>query len=234
MEPPAPVTRIRLPQRKRLILSGSSRTSCLPTRSSSLTSRMVFAEMRPSISSPILGMVRYRLPVRSQSSTIRLITSPRAEGMAMRISSNWIGSSPMSSMAPRTGMPWIAWPCLRGLSSRNPTGRYLTRGLSRISRSIFSAASPCAHDEQPRPLFTVRVEKGEKGGVEEARRDGPLDVDPDQQPDPADEHQGDQGIQDEDASRKPLEATDENQDERNGPCAITAALMMLMRSAMLV
>ena len=76
-----------------------------------------------------------------------------------------------------------------------------------------------AHDEQPRPLFTVRVEKGEVGRVEETRRDGLLDVYPDQQADPADEHQGDQGIQDEDASRKPLEAPDENQGQCNGPRA---------------
>ena len=46
-----------------------------------------------------------------------------------------------------------------------------------------------------------------------------LDVDPDQQADPADEHQGDQGIQDEDASGKPLEAPDEYQGQCNGPCA---------------
>ena len=106
-----------------------------------------------------------------------------------------------------------------GVVVEEPHGAVLDPGVVEdLPQHLFGGIS-CAHDEQPRPLFTVRVEKGEEGGVEEARRDGPLDVDPDQQPDPADEHQGDQGIQDEDASGKPLEATDENQGQCYGPCA---------------
>ena len=91
--------------------------------------------------------------------------------------------------------------------------------MSWISRNIFSAASPAPTIRSRDPLFTVRVEKGEEGGIEEACRDALLDVDPDQQADPADEHQGDQAIQDEDASRKPLEASDEHQGQCDGPCA---------------
>ena len=76
-----------------------------PMRSSIETSRIVLTVILPSISSPILGMVRYRFPVLSQISTTRRITSPLAEGIAMRISSNGIGISSMSPMAPRTGTP---------------------------------------------------------------------------------------------------------------------------------
>ncbi|OPY92875.1 MAG: hypothetical protein A4E73_00683 [Syntrophaceae bacterium PtaU1.Bin231] len=75
------------------------------------------------------------------------------------------------------------------------------------------------HDEQPLALFPVRVEKGEVRGVEEARRKRFLDVHPDQQAHAADEHEGEKGVHDEDASRKPLEVTDEQQRERDGPRA---------------
>ena len=76
---------------------------------------------------------------------------------------------------------------------------------------------PCAHDEQPRALFLVGVEKGKESGVEEARRDGPSEVDPDEQADPTDEHQGNQGIQYDDTYRKTLKVTDEQKGEGKDP-----------------
>ena len=89
MDPPAPVTRIRLLFRYRLISSSSSRTSSLPNRSSRVTSRIAFTETFPSIISIIPGTVRNLFPVFSHRSTIRLICSPRAEGTAISISSNF-------------------------------------------------------------------------------------------------------------------------------------------------
>jgi hypothetical protein len=73
-------------------------------------------------------------------------------------------------------------------------------------------------DEQPRVLFLIGFEKGKESGAVESQRRGSLDIDPDKQAGPADEHKGDQGIHDEDASRKTLKVTDEQEGKRDRAC----------------
>ena len=192
---------------------------------------MTFAVMRPSISSPILGMVRYRFPsVADLYDPPHHVATRRGDGDKDLIELDRQLLDVVDDTQDGHAVDRLA---LCGGRRRGPHGAVLDARLSRISRSIFSAASP-APTMSSRVRFAVRVEKGEEDGVEKTRRDSPLDVNPDEQADPADQHHGEQGIQDEDASRESLVVTNEQKASEMAPAAITAALMMLMRSAILV
>ena len=108
---------------------------------------------------------------------------------------------------------------LAGVVVKEPHGTILDPWIVEDLAQHLLGGIPCAHDEQPLPLFTVRFEEGEIGRAEEAGGDGPLYVDPDKQPYAANEYQGEQSIQDEDTSGKPLKASDENQGQCDDPRA---------------
>ena len=74
-------------------------------------------------------------------STIRRISSPRADGMAIRISSYSSGRFQIVNGTRERQCRGSSGPVFLA-SSRKPNGSMLTTGLSRISRSTFSPASP--------------------------------------------------------------------------------------------
>ncbi len=78
---------------------------------------------RPSMRLSTPGMVRTRTPSRRQSSTMRRISRPPAEGIATitSLTSSRSTSSGTCAMYPSTGTPWMCSPCFEGLSSTMPT-----------------------------------------------------------------------------------------------------------------
>ena len=112
--------------------------------SSYFTSRTSLTVTLPSTSPPSEGSVLNGMPAVLQIPTIRRISSPTTEGIAIRISSAWKRLTKNSSLSIglRTGTSSSVWPCLRESSSMHATTSYGDRGLPWISRMMLAAASP--------------------------------------------------------------------------------------------
>ena len=117
-------------EHRRIWLS-SRRTGFRPKRSSTATSRIWPASPRSSITSPKPGTVLHSTPAAWQSSRMRVISVPVAEGMAIRIVSTscFLTSERASPPPPSTDTPRMRAPRFSGRSSRNPRTRYGSLGL---------------------------------------------------------------------------------------------------------
>ena len=101
---------------------------------------------------PDAGMIRAGISSSRAASRMERITSPLAEGIAMRISSTAIFfvTAARRSTLPNTGYPTKVVPIFPGSSSRNPTGRSPASGWRSISRAIMVPASPA-------PMISTRL-----------------------------------------------------------------------------
>ena len=144
MDPPAPVTRMRLPAKCPATAATSVRTGRRPSRSLILGSRTPSMRALPVSSSLTDGTTLGISPQLSAWAVRSLIAVPLAPAIAMTstVAPVLAAASAIRVRSPRTWTPWMRSRRLAGSSSRMATGRYVECG-SRFSRWIsIEPASP--------------------------------------------------------------------------------------------
>ena len=144
IDPPAPVTRMRLPAKRWATAATSVRTGLRPSRSLIRGSRTPSMRALPLSSSVTEGTTFGVRPHRSASVVRSRIALPLARAIAMTrtVAPVFAATLAIWARSPRTGIPWICSRRLAGSSSRIATGRYTESG-SWVSRRIrIEPASP--------------------------------------------------------------------------------------------
>ena len=144
MLPPAPVTSTRRFTRYWEISSRSIFTRRLPSRSSSVKSRISAASTCRSSRLCTTGRIlTFSFELRAIS-TISLTTVESADGIAINSADapvRW-ATFAISFRPPSTGTPEMRKRWVLGLSSRNATGKYCELGLRSIVLTIWIPPSP--------------------------------------------------------------------------------------------
>ena len=160
MEPPAPVTRMRLPAKCPAIAATSVRTGRRPSRSLILGSRTPSIRAPPLISSVTVGTTLGVSPHSSARAVRSRIAVPLDLAIAITstVAPVAAATSAILIRLPRTGIPCTRSRRLSGSSSRSATGRYAAPGSPsrRADQHCARLAGP-EHDDLDarlrRPLF---------------------------------------------------------------------------------
>ena len=158
MEPPAPVTRMRLPAKCPAIAATSVRIGRRPSRSLILGSRTPSIRAPPLISSVTVGTTLGVSPHSSARAVRSRIAVPLALAIAMTSTVAPVAAATSAILVrlPRTGIPCTRSRRLSGSSSRSATGRYAAPGSP--SRRVISIvpASPAPNTMTLTPASVVR------------------------------------------------------------------------------